>query len=91
MNQNICPKFLHRAYVTAIFFKNSRLQNYCGLNHIYFFVTQVQVGEVMPFIEEILNNISTIVCDLQPQQVHTFYEAVGFMISSQTVSVTFFL
>jgi len=39
----------------------------------------------MPFIEEILNNISSIVCDLQPQQVHTFYEAVGFMISSQTV------
>jgi len=45
---------------------------------------QVQVGEVMPFIEEILNNISTIVCDLQPQQVHTFYEAVGYMISAQT-------
>ena len=30
---------------------------------------QVQVGEVMPFIEEILNNINTIICDLQPQQV----------------------
>jgi len=45
---------------------------------------QVQVGEVMPFIEEILNNISTTVCDLQPQQVHTFYEAVGYMISAQT-------
>ncbi|XP_035225153.1 exportin-1-like, partial [Stegodyphus dumicola] len=45
---------------------------------------QVQVGEVMPFIEEILNNINTIICDLQPQQVHTFYEAVGFMIGAQT-------
>ena len=44
---------------------------------------QVQVGEVMPFIEEILNGISTIICDLQPQQVHTFYEAVGLMISAQ--------
>lgn len=32
------------------------------------FVT-VQVGEVMPFIEEILAQISTIICDLQPQQV----------------------
>uniref|UniRef100_H2YXR3 Exportin-1 n=1 Tax=Ciona savignyi TaxID=51511 RepID=H2YXR3_CIOSA len=48
---------------------------------------QMQAGEVMPFIEEILSNISTIICDLQPQQVHTFYEAVGFMISAQTDSV----
>ncbi|XP_015770316.1 PREDICTED: exportin-1-like [Acropora digitifera] len=30
---------------------------------------QVQVGEVMPFIEEILNNTQSIVCDLQPLQV----------------------
>jgi len=30
---------------------------------------QMQAGEVMPFIEEILSNISTIICDLQPQQV----------------------
>ncbi|KAK2560869.1 Exportin-1 [Acropora cervicornis] len=48
---------------------------------------QVQVGEVMPFIEEILNNTQSIVCDLQPLQVHTFYEAVGYMISAQTDSV----
>uniref|UniRef100_A0A3B3VQA1 Exportin 1 n=1 Tax=Poecilia latipinna TaxID=48699 RepID=A0A3B3VQA1_9TELE len=45
---------------------------------------QVQVGEVMPFIDEILSNINTIICDLQPQQVHTFYEAVGYMIGAQT-------
>ena len=32
------------------------------------FVT-VQVGEVWPFIEEILGAISTHICDLQPQQV----------------------
>lgn len=44
---------------------------------------QVQVGEVMPFIEEILGGINAIICDLQPQQVHTFYEAVGLMISAQ--------
>ncbi|GAB1601395.1 exportin-1-like [Argonauta hians] len=44
---------------------------------------QIQVGEVMPFIEEILATINTIICDLQPQQVHTFYEAVGLMISAQ--------
>jgi len=45
---------------------------------------QIQVGETMPFIEEILNNINTIICDLEPHQVHTFYEAVGHMISAQT-------
>lgn len=45
---------------------------------------QVQIGEMMPFIEEILNGINTIICDLQPQQVHTFYEAIGLMISAQT-------
>ncbi|KAG8041867.1 hypothetical protein G9C98_007171, partial [Cotesia typhae] len=46
------------------------------------FVT-TQVGETLPFIEEILSTISGIICDLQTQQVHTFYEAVGYMISAQ--------
>jgi exportin-1 len=32
------------------------------------FVT-VQLGEAMPFIDEILSAISTIICDLQTQQV----------------------
>lgn len=32
------------------------------------FVT-VQTGEIMPFIEEILGSINTIICDLQTQQV----------------------
>jgi len=45
---------------------------------------QIQVGEATPFIEEILTTINTIISDLQPQQVHTFYEAVGYMISAQT-------
>lgn len=44
---------------------------------------QTQVGEMVPFIEEILTNINTIICDLEPQQVMTFYEAVGYMISAQ--------
>ncbi|ODN05594.1 Exportin-1 [Orchesella cincta] len=47
------------------------------------FVT-VQMGEAVPFIDEILSTTSTIICDLQPQQVHTFYEAVGYMISAQS-------
>ncbi|KAH6575064.1 hypothetical protein BASA60_005186 [Batrachochytrium salamandrivorans] len=46
------------------------------------FVIQQQ-NEVMPFIEEVLATIDTITSDLQPQQVHTFYEAVGSMISAQ--------
>ncbi|XP_011502636.1 PREDICTED: exportin-1 [Ceratosolen solmsi marchali] len=50
------------------------------------FVT-VQLGEAMPFIDEILSTISTIICDLQTQQVHTFYEAVGYMIGTQTDAV----
>ncbi|KAJ3269891.1 Karyopherin transporter [Terramyces sp. JEL0728] len=46
------------------------------------FVIQ-QPSEVMPYIEEILQTIDSITSDLQPQQVHTFYEAVGYMISAQ--------
>ncbi|XP_065832637.1 exportin-1-like [Oscarella lobularis] len=44
----------------------------------------LQLGEVVPFIETILNNVSQIICDLEPQHVHAFYEAVGYMISAQT-------
>ncbi len=46
-----------------------------------------QPGAAQAFIEEILHNLSSIICDLQPQQVHTFYEAVGMMIASQTDTV----
>jgi exportin-1 len=44
---------------------------------------QVQLGENIPFIEDIISTINTIICDLEPHQVHTFYEAVGHMISAQ--------
>lgn len=50
------------------------------------FVT-MQPNEGCTFVEEILTNTSTIICDLQPQQVHTFYEAVGYMISAQADQV----
>ncbi|KAJ1985367.1 Karyopherin transporter [Dimargaris verticillata] len=46
------------------------------------FVAQ-QPGETSPFIDEILTMIDAITADLSPQQVHTFYEAVGHMISAQ--------
>lgn len=47
------------------------------------FVVQ-QNGEVRPFVEEIIETIDRITSDLSPQQTHTFYEAVGYMISAQT-------
>ncbi|KAL1920697.1 uncharacterized protein VTP21DRAFT_1074 [Calcarisporiella thermophila] len=43
-----------------------------------------QVGETQPFIDEILDHMDRITSDLSPQQVHTFYDAVGCMISAQT-------
>ncbi|KAJ3820851.1 CRM1 C terminal-domain-containing protein [Lentinula raphanica] len=46
------------------------------------FVMQ-QSGEQEPFIDEILRLLHRITVDLSPLQVHTFYEAVGYMISAQ--------
>ncbi|CAK5283617.1 unnamed protein product [Mycena citricolor] len=43
----------------------------------------LQSGETEPFVDEILRNLSRITVDLSPQQVHTFYEAVGHVISAQ--------
>lgn len=46
------------------------------------FVTQ-QAGEHEAFIDEILRTLPKITADLAPSQVHTFYEAVGHMVSAQ--------
>ncbi|KAL5422617.1 Exportin-1 [Paraphaeosphaeria minitans] len=43
----------------------------------------LQPGETEPFIDEIVRNLRKITGDLSPQQVHTFYEACGYMISAQ--------
>lgn len=43
----------------------------------------LQPSEAEPFIEEIVRTMRKITCDLTPQQVHTFYEACGYMISAQ--------
>ncbi|KAJ7172647.1 CRM1 C terminal-domain-containing protein [Mycena filopes] len=43
----------------------------------------MQSGETEPFVDEILRLLHRITVDLSPQQVHTFYEAVGWMISAQ--------
>jgi exportin-1 len=42
-----------------------------------------QPGESEPFIDEIVRNLKRITVDLSPQQVQTFYEACGYMISAQ--------
>ena len=44
------------------------------------FVT-TQVGESEPYIDDILRNINPIICDLQDQQTHTFYEAIGMLLN----------
>lgn len=44
----------------------------------------VQPQETEPFINEIITNIQLITEDLNPQQVHTFYEACGIIVSAQT-------
>lgn len=43
----------------------------------------IQVGEMKPFIDDILSGLSSIICDLSPPQVHVFYEAIGCLISAQ--------
>ena len=48
----------------------------------------LQAGETEPFIEEIVRNMQKITSELSPQQVHTFYEACGYMISAQGQKTT---
>src|SRR5437868_3901203 len=43
----------------------------------------LQPGETEPFIDEIVRTMRNITRDLSPQQIHTFYEACGYMISAQ--------
>lgn len=45
----------------------------------------IQPSELEPFINEIIRNIQQITEDLQPQQVHTFYEACGIIVSAQNI------
>nr|ADN34154.1 exportin [Cucumis melo subsp. melo] len=43
----------------------------------------VQVGESEPFVSELLTSLPTTVADLEPHQIHTFYESVGNMIQAE--------
>jgi len=44
----------------------------------------VHAGEESPFIDGILENTSSHICDLDQKQKASFYEAVGIMISAQS-------
>ncbi|KAJ0013225.1 hypothetical protein Pint_21791 [Pistacia integerrima] len=44
----------------------------------------VQVGENEPFVSELLSGLATTVADLEPHQIHIFYESVGHMIQAES-------
>ncbi|WZZ91045.1 hypothetical protein YC2023_119624 [Brassica napus] len=44
----------------------------------------VQVGETEPFVSELLSGLATTVQDLEPHQIHSFYESVGSMIQAES-------
>ncbi|KAF7637274.1 Importin N-terminal domain-containing protein [Meloidogyne graminicola] len=46
----------------------------------------IQTGESQPFIEEILQNLNNIICDLSQPQVHVFFEAIGHIIYAASSS-----
>lgn len=41
-----------------------------------------QVGEIEPFISELLNSLTETIKDLEVHQINMFYEAVALMISA---------
>eukprot|EP01113_Clastostelium_recurvatum_P045243 TRINITY_DN774_c0_g1_i2.p1 TRINITY_DN774_c0_g1~~TRINITY_DN774_c0_g1_i2.p1 ORF type:complete len:697 (+),score=151.04 TRINITY_DN774_c0_g1_i2:1801-3891(+) len=41
-----------------------------------------QTQEVVPFVEEILQTLPTIIMDLEPHQVQSFYESMGYLIGA---------
>ncbi|XP_020230039.1 protein EXPORTIN 1A isoform X1 [Cajanus cajan] len=43
-----------------------------------------QVGENEPFVSELLTGLPTTIGDLEPHQIHTFYESVGNMIQAES-------
>eukprot|EP00252_Welwitschia_mirabilis_P021498 TRINITY_DN552_c0_g1_i7.p1 TRINITY_DN552_c0_g1~~TRINITY_DN552_c0_g1_i7.p1 ORF type:complete len:1076 (+),score=191.44 TRINITY_DN552_c0_g1_i7:303-3530(+) len=43
----------------------------------------VQVGETEPFVSELLHGLVSTIADLEPHQIHTFYESVGHMIQAE--------
>ncbi|GJS17218.1 protein exportin 1A, partial [Tanacetum coccineum] len=44
----------------------------------------MQLGESEPFVSELLNTLPTTIADLEPHQIHLFYESVGCMIQAES-------
>ncbi|KAL3630785.1 Exportin-1 [Castilleja foliolosa] len=44
----------------------------------------VQVGENEPFVSELLTTLPVTIADLEPHQIHSFYESVGNMIQAES-------
>mmetsp|Transcript_27139 Transcript_27139/g.105615 ORF Transcript_27139/g.105615 Transcript_27139/m.105615 type:complete len:1095 (-) Transcript_27139:1849-5133(-) len=42
---------------------------------------KTQAGETQPFISEMLSNVLEIIKELQPHQVHSFYESCGWIVA----------
>ncbi|OIV94964.1 hypothetical protein TanjilG_22161 [Lupinus angustifolius] len=43
-----------------------------------------QVGENEPFVSELLTGLPTTIADLEPHQIHAFYESVGNMVQAES-------
>lgn len=43
----------------------------------------LQLQEQQPFVAELLDNLTTTIQDLQPHQIHSFFESVGLMIGAE--------
>jgi hypothetical protein len=43
----------------------------------------LQLQEQQPFVAELLDNLTATIQDLQPHQIHSFFESVGLMIGAE--------
>lgn len=50
----------------------------------------LQLQEQQPFVAELLDNLTTIIQDLQPHQIHSFFESVGLMIGAEGENGVFY-
>ncbi|XP_039139910.1 protein EXPORTIN 1A-like [Dioscorea cayenensis subsp. rotundata] len=46
-----------------------------------------QLGENEPFVSELLSSLPVTIADLEPHQIHSFYESVGHMIHAESDSM----
>ncbi|KAK7366618.1 hypothetical protein VNO80_08613 [Phaseolus coccineus] len=44
----------------------------------------IQVGENGSFVSELLSTLPNTIADLEPHQIHSFYESVGYMIQAES-------